>query len=45
MGTGDPPIVKSDDPNVYVGCENAFGEQWVFSFDFRVRFFCSSHAK
>ena len=31
---GDPPIVNSDDPNVYIGYfENAFGEQWVFMFD------------
>ena len=28
------PIIKGDDPNVYIGYfENAFGEQWVFSFD------------
>ena len=26
--------VAGDDPNVYLGYfENAFGEQWVFSFD------------
>ena len=31
---GDPPIVKSDDPNVYVGYfQNAFGEQWIFTFN------------
>lgn len=32
--SGDPPIVSSDDPNVYIGYfQNAFGEQWVFTFD------------
>ncbi len=30
----DPPIMNDDDPNVYVGYfENAFGEQWIFTFD------------
>ncbi len=30
---GDPPIVSCDDPDVYVGYfENAFGEQWVFTY-------------
>jgi len=34
VGSGDPPIVSGDDPNVYIGYfENAFGEQWVFTFD------------
>ena len=29
---GDPPIVSSDDPDVYIGYfENAFGEQWIFT--------------
>ena len=33
LACGDPPIVNGDDPNVYLGYfENAFGEQWVFSF-------------
>jgi len=31
---GDPPTIYDDDPNMYIGYfENAFGEQWVFSFD------------
>ncbi len=31
---GDPPIVNSDDPNIYVGYfENPFGEQWVFTYN------------
>lgn len=30
---GDPPIVGGDDANVYIGYfENAFGEQWIFTF-------------
>ncbi len=34
VACGDPPIINGDDPNVYLGYfENAFGEQWVFSFD------------
>ncbi len=34
LACGDPPIVNSDDPDVYVGYfENALGEQWVFTFD------------
>ena len=34
LACGDPPIVKSDDPNVYVGYfENALGEQWIFTYD------------
>jgi len=34
VACGDPPIINSDDPNVYIGYfENAFGEQWVFNFD------------
>lgn len=34
VACGDPPIINSDDRNVYLGYfENAFGEQWVFSFD------------
>jgi hypothetical protein len=32
--SGDPPIVKSDDPNVYIGYfENEHGEQWIFTCD------------
>jgi hypothetical protein len=28
---GDPPIVGSDDPEVYIGYfENQYGEQWIF---------------
>jgi hypothetical protein len=31
---GDPPIVNSDDPNVYIGYfENEHGEQWIFTCD------------
>ena len=34
VACGDPPIINSDDANIYLGYfENAFGEQWVFSFD------------
>jgi len=34
VGSGDPPIVSGDNPNVYIGYfENAFGEQWLFTFD------------
>ena len=34
LACGDPPIVKGDDSNVYIGYfENAFGEQWIFTFD------------
>ena len=34
LSCGDPPIIKGDDPNVYLGYfQNAFGEQWVFSYD------------
>ena len=34
LACGDPPIVNSDDPNLYIGYfENPFGEQWIFSFD------------
>jgi len=30
---GDPPIVNSDDPDVYIGYfENSYGEQWVFTY-------------
>lgn len=30
---GDPPIVNGDDPDTYLGYfENAFGEQWTFSY-------------
>ena len=30
---GDPPIVNSDDPDLYLGYfENAHGDQWIFSF-------------
>ena len=29
---GDPPIVNSDDPHVYIGYfENEHGEQWIFT--------------
>lgn len=32
VASGDPPIVNSDDPNIYIGYfENALGEQWVFT--------------
>ncbi len=31
---GDPPIVNSDDPNLYVGYfEKPFGEQWIFTYN------------
>ena len=31
---GDPPIINGDDPALYVGYfENAFGEQWVFTYN------------
>jgi len=31
---GDPPIINSDDPAVYIGYfENPFGEQWVFTYN------------
>ncbi|HUG68911.1 MAG TPA: hypothetical protein VMM76_14275 [Pirellulaceae bacterium] len=34
VACGDPPIINGDDPNVYIGYfENAFGEQWIFTFD------------
>ena len=34
VACGDPPIVNSDDPDVYVGYfENPFGEQWIFTYD------------
>lgn len=30
---GDPPIIRSDDPALYVGYfENAYGEQWIFTY-------------
>ncbi len=33
VASGDPPIVRGDDPKVYIGYfENALGEQWVFVF-------------
>jgi hypothetical protein len=29
---GDPPIITSDDPKLYIGYfENSYGEQWVFT--------------
>lgn len=32
VACGDPPIVNSDDPHVYIGYfQNAFGEQWIFT--------------
>ena len=37
-GCGDPPIVHSDDPNLYIGYfQNRFGEQWIFTFDRELR--------
>lgn len=31
---GDPPIVRGDDPSVYIGYfENPYGEQWIFTYD------------
>jgi hypothetical protein len=30
---GDPPIVDSDDPPIYIGYfANAHGEQWIFTY-------------
>jgi hypothetical protein len=30
---GDPPVINGDDPALYVGYfENAFGEQWIFTY-------------
>lgn len=38
VACNDPPIVNDDDPNVYIGYfKNAFGEQWIFSFDRAVK--------
>jgi hypothetical protein len=35
---GDPPIVNSDDEHVYIGYfENAYGEQWIFTYDRKSR--------
>ena len=35
---GDPPIVNGDDPNLYIGYfENAFGEQWIFTYRRKTR--------
>lgn len=32
-GCGDPPLIASDDPDLYVGYfENPQGEQWVFTY-------------
>lgn len=32
-GCGDPPIISSDDPDLYIGYfENAYGEQWIFTY-------------
>lgn len=32
-GCGDPPIINSDDPDLYIGYfENRHGEQWVFTY-------------
>jgi hypothetical protein len=37
-GCGDPPIISSDDPALYVGYfENPYGEQWVFTYDRKTR--------
>ena len=34
LASGDPPIVRGDDPNLYIGYfENVHGEQWIFAFD------------
>jgi len=34
LACGDPPIIDSDDPNLYIGYfENSHGEQWVFTYD------------
>lgn len=31
---GDPPIINSDDPNIYIGYfENTHGEQWIFTYN------------
>ena len=33
VACGDPPIVNSDDPDLYIGYfENPHGEQWVFTY-------------
>ena len=33
VACGDPPIVNSDDPDLYIGYfENMHGEQWVFTY-------------
>ena len=33
---GEPPILNSDDPELYIGYfENPFGEQWLFTCDRR----------
>ena len=33
VASGDPPIVSSDDPNLYIGYfENMHGEQWIFTY-------------
>ena len=35
---GDPPIVNSDDPAVYIGYfENTYAEQWIFTFGRKTR--------
>jgi hypothetical protein len=34
LACGDPPIVNSDDPDLYIGYfENRHGEQWVFTYN------------
>ncbi len=36
VACGDPPIITTDDPSVYVGYfQNVFGEQWIFTYDYR----------
>ena len=35
---GDPPIITTEDRNVYVGCfQNVFGEQLTFTYDYRTK--------
>lgn len=35
---GDPPIIRDDDPQLYIGYfENTFGEQWIFTFNRKSR--------
>ena len=33
LACGDPPIVNSDGPDLYIGYfENVHGEQWIFTY-------------